>query len=123
VSRPDPEVGRSILTGGVRTNYHDAGAGPPVLLLHGSGPGVSAWANWRLLLRDPGAGFRFVAPDLAGFGYTESPGGRDVNRGVWLSQLVDLLDALGIERAGVVGNSFRGSLALGLAIAHPERFR
>ena len=46
----NPEVGREVLAAGIRTNYHDVGQGFPVLLIHGSGPGVSAWANWRLTM-------------------------------------------------------------------------
>ena len=43
-------TGRTIDAAGISTHYHEAGSGPPVLLLHGSGPGVSAWANWRLTI-------------------------------------------------------------------------
>jgi 2-hydroxymuconate-semialdehyde hydrolase len=46
----NPEIGRSILANGIRTNYHDLGEGPPVLLIHCSGPRVTAWANWRLTM-------------------------------------------------------------------------
>ena len=46
----NPEIGKSIDAGGVKTNYHDLGEGRPVILIHGSGPGVTAWANWRLNL-------------------------------------------------------------------------
>jgi 2-hydroxymuconate-semialdehyde hydrolase len=117
----NPEIGRTIATGGVLTNYHDIGEGAPVLLLHGSGPGVSAWANWRLLLQGDHAGLRMVAPDLAGFGYTTSPHDTAFTRQLWLDQIVALLDALGLERVHVIGNSFGGSMALALAIAHPRR--
>ena len=41
----NPEIGQSIVANGIQTNYHDVGTGFPVLLIHGSGPGVSAWAN------------------------------------------------------------------------------
>ena len=44
----DPEIGRSIQLGDVTVNVHEVGAGPPVLLIHESGPGVTAFANWRL---------------------------------------------------------------------------
>lgn len=125
----NPEIGRSIQTGPLATNYHDTGLAPEpvdgeggtVLLLHGSGPGVSAWANWRNQLPPFARHHRVVAPDLAGFGFTEVPEGQEYSREVWLRQIVDLLDALGIERVHVVGNSFGGSMALALAIHHPER--
>lgn len=117
----NPEIGRSIQTGPVSTNYHDIGKGAPVLLIHGSGPGVSAWANWRLPLATLGQQFRCLAPDMAGFGYSQVPAGYEFTRQAWLDQLVAFMDALGIEKAHVIGNSFGGSMALALAIAHPER--
>lgn len=120
-STENPEIGQSIATGAIQTNYHDVGKGKPVLMLHGSGPGVSAWANWRLLLQSIGDGFRMIAPDLAGFGYTTAPQGTHFTRQLWLDQIVGLLDALKLDRVHVIGNSFGGSMALALAIAYPER--
>ena len=117
----NPEIGESVRTGAVTTNYHDRGEGSPVLLLHGSGPGVSAWANWRLPMPYLTEHHRVIAPDLAGFGYSEAPEGWEYSTQTWLRQIVDLLDALGLERVSVVGNSFGGSMALALAIHHPER--
>ena len=117
----NPEIGQSIRTGAIVTNYHDIGSGEPVLLLHGSGPGVSAWANWRLTIQGLKDDFRLLAPDLAGFGYTRVPEGIEYSREVWLEQMVAFLDALGVERVNVIGNSFGGSMALALAIHHPER--
>ncbi|MGE3691904.1 MAG: alpha/beta fold hydrolase [Novosphingobium sp.] len=117
----NPEIGQSIATGDILTNYHDIGEGAPVLLLHGSGPGVSAWANWRLLLQGQHEGLRMIAPDLAGFGYTTAPAGTQFTQQMWLDQIVALLDALGLDRVHVIGNSFGGSMALALAIACPER--
>lgn len=117
----NPEVGRSVQAGAITTNYHDAGDGAPIVLLHGSGPGVSAFANWRLIMPGLSEQFRVVAPDFAGFGYTDSPAGTQFTQDVWLTQLVDFLDALGLDKVSVVGNSFGGSMALALAIAHPQR--
>jgi 2-hydroxymuconate-semialdehyde hydrolase len=90
-------------------------------LLHGSGPGVSAWANWRGVLAALPAEFRLIAPDLAGFGYSEEPDDIEYSRECWLRQIVHFLDALSLEKVNLVGNSFGGSMALALAIAHPER--
>ena len=120
----NPEIGQSITAAGIRTNYHDSGgAGTPVLLIHGSGPGVSAWANWRLVMPALAQQARVIAPDMVGFGYTERPQGFVYSMDAWVRQAVGLLDALGIERTDLVGNSFGGGLSLALAIAHPERVR
>lgn len=118
---PSPEIGASITTGDITTNYHDLGSGDPLLLIHGSGPGVSSYANWRLQLPVFAENFRVLALDMAGFGYTTAPDDISYTRERWLQQIVDFLDALGIEKVSVVGNSFGGSMALGLAVHHPER--
>jgi 2-hydroxymuconate-semialdehyde hydrolase len=99
------------------------GSGFPVLLIHGSGPGVSAWANWRLTIPALAAGRRVIAPDMVGFGYSERPKGVRYSLDTWVAQAVGLLDALKIEQADLVGNSFGGGLALALAIRHPKRVR
>lgn len=119
--RANPELGRFVETGMLRTNYHDVGEGPPVLLLHGSGPGVSAFANWRLTFQHLSPHFRLLAPDLAGFGFTQVPDGVEYTRRTWLDQVVAFLDAVGVERVSLIGNSFGGSMALALAISHPDR--
>lgn len=116
-----PEIGLSINAGGVATNYHDQGAGAPVALLHGSGPGVSAWANWRPVMAPLAQHFRVVAPDVVGFGFTERPAGIRYDLDTWSRHALDFFDALGIERAHVVGNSFGGALALALARRAPGR--
>lgn len=116
-----PEIGSSINAGGITTNYHDQGTGDPVLLLHGSGPGVSAWANWRLVLPSLAENFRVVAPDIVGFGFTERPDDIHYDMETWLRHALDFMDAMEIEQAHVIGNSFGGSLAVALAIQAPQR--
>lgn len=120
----NPEIGRQIATGRVVTNYHDEGTGFPLVLLHGSGAGVSAWANWRGAIPIYAQRARVIAPDLAGFGYSEVPDDFEYRiMQTWVTQLVDLLDALGIEQTDLVGNSFGGALSLALAVHHPHRVR
>ena len=119
----NPEIANSIRTGAFHTNVHDLGEGAPVLFIHGSGPGVSAWANWRLVLPVLAQTRRVIAPDMAGFGFTERVPGAAYAMDAWVQQAIDLLDALDIERADVVGNSFGGALALALAIRAPHRVR
>jgi 2-hydroxy-6-oxo-octa-2,4-dienoate hydrolase len=116
-----PEIGRSAVAAGLRTNYLEAGSGVPVVLLHGSGPGVTAYANWRLTMPALAQRFRVVAPDLMGFGFTERPSDHTYDVGRWTAQVVDLLDALGLQQVSLVGNSFGGGIALRLATEHPER--
>ena len=118
-----PEIGRSIVANGLRTNYHDVGKGFPVFLIHGSGPGVSAFANWRLLMPKLAATRRVIAPDMAGFGYTDRPEGASYSMENWVAQALGLMDALELPQADFVGNSFGGALSLALAIRHPERVR
>ncbi len=116
-----PEIGATVIADGIATNYLDEGSGAPVVLVHGSGPGVSADANWRLTMPVLAADFRVLAPDLVGFGFTERPGDVAYNMETWTAQLLGFLDALGIERAHLVGNSFGGGVALRLATQHPDR--
>jgi 2-hydroxymuconate-semialdehyde hydrolase len=119
----NPEIARTITAAGIRTNVHDVGAGDPVLLIHGSGPGVSAWANWRLLMPELAKSRRVIAPDMVGFGYTDRPANQRYDMDTWVAQAVGLLDAMEIERTDLVGNSFGGALALALTIRHPQRVR
>jgi 2-hydroxymuconate-semialdehyde hydrolase len=122
-TNPNPEIGKTVVANGVRTNYHEQGEGAPVLLIHGSGPGVTGWANWRLTMPALAKRFRVLAPDMVGFGYTERPAGVQYNMDTWVSHIIGFMDALGIERAHVVGNSFGGGLALALAIRAPQRVK
>jgi 2-hydroxymuconate-semialdehyde hydrolase len=119
--QPTPEIAKSIQTGHYRTNCHDVGDGVPVVFIHGSGPGVTGWANWRLVIPELSRSMRVIAPDMVGFGYTDRPEGIAYNVDTWIKQALDLLDSLGVERAHFVGNSFGGAITLALAIRHPSR--
>lgn len=107
----------------IDTNYHDTGGGGPVVvLLHGSGPGVSAWTNWKRVMPELARDLRVVAPDLPGFGYTERKEDLHYDIKLWSKHLIAFLDALDLARVSLVGNSFGGSLALAAAARFPERF-
>lgn len=123
MTQASPEIGQRIVAAGIQTNYHESGTGFPVLLIHGSGPGVSAWANWRLNIAELARSSRVLAPDVVGFGYTEVPQDMMFGLPAWVTHLVGFLDAKGIEKADLVGNSFGGALALAMAISHPQRVR
>ena len=112
------------------------GAGPPVppvLLLHGSGPGVTGAANWRPVIPALSADRRVIAPDQLGFGGTASGqpafGGtasgqpRRYGRAAWTAHALALLDTLGLETVDVIGNSMGGAIALSMAVARPGSVR
>lgn len=122
----NPEIGQSIVAGGIRTNYHDlnsTAAGVPLLLIHGSGPGVSAFANWRLVMPKFAERRRVIAPDMVGFGFTDRPADQAYTLDNWVAHAIGLLDALALPQVDLVGNSFGGALSLALAIRHPQRVR
>jgi 2-hydroxymuconate-semialdehyde hydrolase len=122
----DPRVaeGTFVDVRGTRTHLHDAGSGPPVVRIHGSGPGVSAWANWRLTLPHLAAnGFRALAYDIAGFGATERQAGVHYGIEHWVAHLVALLEDVVGEPAMLLGNSLGGGIALRIATEHPKLVR
>jgi len=121
MSEQRPEIANTVQTGKFKTNYHDVGSGYPVVLLHGSGPGVTAWANWNKLFPLWKEEFRVLAPDMMGFGFTERPKNPVFSMNNWVRQTIDFLDALHIEKCNLVGNSFGGALALSMAIKYPQR--
>jgi 2-hydroxymuconate-semialdehyde hydrolase len=113
---------------GVSTAVIDTGpvagsAAPPVLLLHGSGPGVTAAANWRLVIPALSADRRVIAPDQLGFGGTATGEQRTYGRGAWTAHALALLDTLGVSTVDIIGNSMGGAIALSLAVAQPAAVR
>ena len=115
-------IGQDVDANGIRTNYLEVGSGgEDVVLVHGSGPGVTSYANWRLVMPALGEDFHVVAPDMVGFGYSERPADVTYSLGTWADQTLGVMDALGIEKAHLVGNSFGGAIALRLATQHPDR--
>jgi 2-hydroxymuconate-semialdehyde hydrolase len=115
------EIANTIQIGDYTLNYHDQGKGDVILLIHGSGPGVTSWANWRGIIPELSEISRIIAPDMLGFGYTKCPENLTLDPAIWVHSLVGLLDALQIESVSIVGNSFGGAIALAFAKHHPER--
>ena len=110
---------------GVRTRYLEAGSAAPILLLHGGQAGAIACAeDWRPILEPLGRDFRVLAIDKEGCGFSDNPRSDD---DYMLSGTVRharaFLQALGIERAHVVGHSRGGYGATRLALDHPEVVR
>jgi 2-hydroxymuconate-semialdehyde hydrolase len=115
----------TVDVGGVATEVIDTGAadGVPLLLLHGSGPGVSAPANWRPVLPALSKQRRVIAPDQLGFGGTATGEARTYGRKAWTDHALALLDALSVPQVDIIGNSMGGAIALSLAAARPDRIR
>jgi len=108
-------------TNGFRTHLAEAGDGPPLLLLHGW---PEFWATWEPVIDRLSGQFRLLAPDFRGFGESGNPdAGRSERAGadVLADDIVALLDALGIERAGFVGHDVAAYVMQRLAIRYPQR--
>jgi pimeloyl-ACP methyl ester carboxylesterase len=120
----NPEIGKSVFANSIRTNYIEVGdtGHRPLILIHGSGPGVTAFANWNGVIPTLAERFHIFAPDMVGFGYTDCPKSlTDINLDVWVSHIAGFMDALGIASARFIGNSFGGALTVALAARHPEK--
>ena len=109
---------RRINVGGLTTRYFKAGdEGLPLVLLHGDSASA---LDWSWVLPRLGATYRVYAPDFPGFGESAKPN-RNYTPEFLKQFLVDFLNALGIERAVLVGNSLGGLVSLRFALSHPEQ--
>lgn len=109
------------LPSGLRMRYYEAGepGATPVVLLHGSGPGATGWSNFSGNIGAiADAGFHVVAPDMPGWGDSDAQATKDMDHD---ATLVEFLDALGLTKAALVGNSMGGHTAIRFATLHPER--
>ncbi|KAA9158255.1 alpha/beta fold hydrolase [Amycolatopsis acidicola] len=107
----------------LRLHYHEVGAEHPetVVLLHGGGPGASAWSNFSRNIPVFGKTYRTIAVDQPGFGRSDKPTDHPQYFKHSADAVVALLDELGIEKAHLVGNSLGGGAAVRLALDHPDR--
>ncbi|CAG7603408.1 alpha/beta fold hydrolase [Rhodococcus opacus] len=99
--------------------YHEAGDGPPLLLLHGSGPGVTGWRNFRGNLSVFAEHFRTFVLEFPGFGVSDDFGGHPMLTAG--DAVLRFLDGLGLDEVAMLGNSMGGIVATQFAIAHPDR--
>jgi 4,5:9,10-diseco-3-hydroxy-5,9,17-trioxoandrosta-1(10),2-diene-4-oate hydrolase len=113
--------------GGMQLHYHEAGpagdgdAGPPVVMLHGGGPGASAWSNFGPNLPVFAERFRTLLVDMPGFGRSDRPPVTGHYFTFAADALAGLLDGLGIERVHLLGNSLGGGTAVRFALRFPQR--
>lgn len=116
-----PPTVRSIAVGDRQIHLAEFGAGPPVLMLHGGGPGAAGLSNYSRNVQALASRFRVLVPDLPGYGRSSKTVDADDPFGGLASAMVGLLDALDLARAHVVGNSLGGACALRMALDRPER--
>ncbi len=102
-------------------HFHESGAGEPVVLLHGGGPGASGMSNFAANLPVFAKQFRTLVVDQPGFGGSDKPEITSQYFTFSADAVVKLMDELGIEKAHFVGNSLGGGTAVRLALRHPDR--
>ncbi len=108
---------REVQAGDVRLHVAEAGAGPPLVLLHGW---PQHWWCWRHLLEPLARTHRVLAPDLRGWGWSDAPPG-DYAKATLAADVLALLDAEGLDRVALVGHDWGGFVGFLLALEHPER--
>lgn len=117
-----PEGSYADLPNGYRIHYQDIGQGPAVVFLHGSGSGASGHSNFKgnypVIVE---GGFRAIVPDLIGYGYSDKPDDVEYSLDFFVECLKQTLDAAGVERASLVGNSLGGAIAIKYALDYPDR--
>ena len=119
-------TGRYAEAGGMRLHYYEAGpdawpGAPPVVMLHGGGPGASAWSNFGPNLPVFAERFRTLLVDQPGFGQSARPPVTGSYFTFSADALAALLTERGIERVHLVGNSLGGGTAVRFALNYPER--
>ena len=120
--RPIPDLPgvehRFVDASGLRVHVAEAGSGPPVLLQHGW---PQHWLAWRKLIPVLAEEYRVICPDMRGLGWTDAPP-RGYDKESLATDLLNVLDALELERARVVGHDWGGFAAFLAALRAPERF-
>lgn len=114
--------GTLIETGEFRTHYIEQGSGEPVILVHGGGAGADGTSNWTGCLPFFAKRKRAIAVDLVGFGHSDAPdpAGFTYSQDARNAQLIAFIEALGLEKVSLVGNSMGGATSLGVAMQRPD---
>ena len=115
------EIALSYYEAGEAGGEGDVGAGLPLVMLHGGGPGASSWSNFGPALPGFAQSFRTILVDQPGFGGSDKPAVVGNYYRFAADAVVALLDELGIERVHLLGNSLGGGTAMRLALSYPDR--
>lgn len=110
-----------VNAGGVKLHYNEVGSGPPIICLHGAGPGATSWGNFSKNVEAFSREHRVLLVDMPQYGKSDKIE-LDNPRLTTLAKIMrDFMDSLGIEKADFCGNSFGGQVSLKTAIDYPER--
>ena len=112
------ETARDIQTPDWKLRYYEAGEGHPLILIHGSGPGATGWSNFSGNIEALAKHFHVYAVDMPGWGESDACTKEKLDH---IGATIQFMDALGIAKAAVVGNSMGGIIALALAAEYPDR--
>jgi 2-hydroxy-6-oxonona-2,4-dienedioate hydrolase len=118
VTITEESTSRYVQTKKWRMHYNEIGEGPPLILLHGSGPGATGWSNFSQNMPALGQHFRVLAVDMIGWGGSDPVPFDERDNTEALNLFVD---ALGLERAAFVGNSLGAMISLRMAVHHPDK--
>ncbi|WP_292981157.1 alpha/beta hydrolase [Mycobacterium sp.] len=102
---------------GSRIHVAEAGGGSPLVFIHGW---PQHWYAWRAVIAPLAEHFRVICPDVRGLGWS-SAAGSDWSFHRLAADIVDVMDALGVDRAGVVGHDWGSAIAYQLALSHARR--
>lgn len=111
---------RFVDAGGVRVHYHEAGSGPVLLCVHGGAPGAYGWGNFGANVPGLAEHFRVLVVDLPGYGRSDKPEISAGRYAFYARVFADMLAALEINSAHVLGMATGGAAAMMLAIEHPQ---
>jgi pimeloyl-ACP methyl ester carboxylesterase len=108
---------RQVEVGAVRLHVAEAGAGPPLVLLHGW---PQHWWSWRRLIPRLAETYRVVVPDLRGWGWSDAPAG-DYAKSTFAADVLGLLDVERVGAVRLVGHDWGAYAAFLVALEHPAR--
>jgi 4,5:9,10-diseco-3-hydroxy-5,9,17-trioxoandrosta-1(10),2-diene-4-oate hydrolase len=121
MSNSGPPRGEVVSVGDYDVHYLSYGEGPAVVLLHGSGPGASGYSNFKQNIDTiVESGHRAIVMDMLGFGYSSKPTDCDYTTELFASTVKGALDAIGVEKCALYGNSLGGAICIRIALDFPE---
>ncbi len=114
------ETSKFVQAGDVKIHYHEAGSGPAVVLIHGGAPGAYGWGNFGRNMDALAENFRTIIVDLPGYGKSDKPEVAGGRYAFYAKTFKAMFEALGIDKAHVVGMATGGGAAIMMAVEYPE---